>query len=842
MEYIDRKESRIQRAIREEREQEDWNEVHKQLSAVQKKSLAISEPGDADEKEADEVAKKVMSGESAEIHGSGGTINRKGEGSFETTPEFQSKLEDSKGGGQSLDDSTKGEMESKMGADFSGVKIHTGNEANTMSESINAKAFTHGQDIYFNQNHSPANKELLAHELVHTVQQSEGKVQPKIQRADITAEPLDVEISEDATLLEIVDLSERVIKTYNGPIGNDFSITLDDTVEAGTYMLRFTYKDNRRTYQKIVKNPEKSLNITIHSTAFPSMEGQFRDPRINNLNDIMVNYPSGASDVKDYQFMQTSEFQNFTRPEFHLTYEEALRATKALLTDMYAQQGGKKKAVKSNTAYASAAVEDFSYEEGLFTSQEPQFDLEFSKDATDNRNHNKQIWEIVKNIKSEFDSKKDFNILNQFVQDKSIELWNNAKGSIDDRAIYWARVKMKRELRQHDLLRGKPALLQQVFATINQYSRGRGDIQFTKANASGGAIKKILVSGFEPFQADPRNLINTTNPSGKVAQMFDGQMLQIGDKEVGEVEAAIFPNSYTQFDEGVVESFFDPYINDPDQQVYMIMTISLDETANEMQLERYAANTRAGWNDNEAVEKGLTGPIPEVPFGSYQPIKLKNYLIGLDRNLEKEMPGVEYPKPPVSDPFYTYSVAKVNLYIRRFNAWYFYNYGSKMLGIKAPDMNNPAFIETNFPIKELLNDSQVPFDMRVDQSYSYYSSPSNPNVTNPNTSATPQLVVPGAGNESQLAAPPPQGVKAITGSGGDYFSNEIYYRVSLMRANAKNSTVKNIHLHIPQVGIGKKPNGSGETYNIDDIYCSAKEILERALKIQMDQDASQSKQ
>jgi hypothetical protein len=182
MEYIDRKESRIQRAIREEREQEDWNEVHKQLSAVQKKSLAISEPGDADEKEADEVAKKVMSGESAEIHGSGGTINRKGEGSFETTPEFQSKLEGSKGGGQSLDDSTKGEMESKMGADFSGVKIHTGNEANTMSESINAKAFTHGQDIYFNQNHSPANKELLAHELVHTVQQSEGKVQPKIQR------------------------------------------------------------------------------------------------------------------------------------------------------------------------------------------------------------------------------------------------------------------------------------------------------------------------------------------------------------------------------------------------------------------------------------------------------------------------------------------------------------------------------------------------------------------------------------------------------------------------------------------------------------------------------------
>jgi hypothetical protein len=182
MEYIDRRKQQIQRAIRQEREQEDWNEVHNQLLAIQRKSLAISDPKDADEQEADEVARKVVAGESAEIHHTGGTINRKGEGSFETTPEFQSKLEGSKGGGQSLDDSTKGEMESKMGADFSGVKIHTGNEAHKMSESINAKAFTHGQDIYFNQNHSPANKELLAHELVHTVQQSEGKVQPKIQR------------------------------------------------------------------------------------------------------------------------------------------------------------------------------------------------------------------------------------------------------------------------------------------------------------------------------------------------------------------------------------------------------------------------------------------------------------------------------------------------------------------------------------------------------------------------------------------------------------------------------------------------------------------------------------
>ncbi|MEO5644867.1 MAG: DUF4157 domain-containing protein [Bacteroidia bacterium] len=181
MEYIDKRKQQIQHAIRQERDQEHWNEVHEQLLAIQKKSLEVSAPDDADEKEADAVSAKVMSGESAQIHGTGGTINRKGEGSFETTPEFNSKLESSKGGGQSLDDSTQREMESGMNADFSDVKIHTSSEANAMNESVNAKAFTHGQDIYFGKNDSPENKELLAHELVHTVQQGKG-VSRKIQR------------------------------------------------------------------------------------------------------------------------------------------------------------------------------------------------------------------------------------------------------------------------------------------------------------------------------------------------------------------------------------------------------------------------------------------------------------------------------------------------------------------------------------------------------------------------------------------------------------------------------------------------------------------------------------
>lgn len=169
------------------RQRDKREAVHNQLMSIQQKPLEVSHPEDASEKEADDIAGKVVNGGSASVNGStNNTINRKGEGVSEVTSEFQSGVESSKGSGQSLDDFTRSEMESKMGTDFSDVKIHTGSQANNMSESINAKAFTHGQDVYFkNGNYNPSSnegKELLAHELVHTQQQSSGQVQPKIQR------------------------------------------------------------------------------------------------------------------------------------------------------------------------------------------------------------------------------------------------------------------------------------------------------------------------------------------------------------------------------------------------------------------------------------------------------------------------------------------------------------------------------------------------------------------------------------------------------------------------------------------------------------------------------------
>jgi len=98
--------------------------------------------------------------------------------------EVEQAVEQSRGRGQALPDNVQAHMEEAFGADFSGVRIHTGAEADALNRSVSALAFTTGQDIYFRQGeYSPgtaAGRETLAHELTHVVQQ--GGAAQDVQR------------------------------------------------------------------------------------------------------------------------------------------------------------------------------------------------------------------------------------------------------------------------------------------------------------------------------------------------------------------------------------------------------------------------------------------------------------------------------------------------------------------------------------------------------------------------------------------------------------------------------------------------------------------------------------
>ena len=95
--------------------------------------------------------------------------------------ETEAAIDAARASGESLPDNVREPMEQSFGADFSSVRVHTDSEADKISQSLQSKAFTTGQDIFFRQEEynpgSTAGRELLAHELTHTIQQGGASAQ-----------------------------------------------------------------------------------------------------------------------------------------------------------------------------------------------------------------------------------------------------------------------------------------------------------------------------------------------------------------------------------------------------------------------------------------------------------------------------------------------------------------------------------------------------------------------------------------------------------------------------------------------------------------------------------------
>ncbi|MEV1024967.1 DUF4157 domain-containing protein [Streptomyces sp. NPDC050264] len=79
-----------------------------------------------------------------------------------------------RGAGSPLEDSVRGEMESRFGTGFGDVRLHTGPAAERSAGEIGARAYTAGSHVVIGR--GGGDKHTLAHELTHVVQQRSGPV------------------------------------------------------------------------------------------------------------------------------------------------------------------------------------------------------------------------------------------------------------------------------------------------------------------------------------------------------------------------------------------------------------------------------------------------------------------------------------------------------------------------------------------------------------------------------------------------------------------------------------------------------------------------------------------
>ncbi|OYE02940.1 hypothetical protein CDG79_21330 [Nostoc sp. 'Peltigera membranacea cyanobiont' 232] len=166
--------------------------------------LTIGAVGDKYEQEADRVAAQVVQRINAPASVQSGedeTVQREkmetkdnearlmrspilqrksSDGEMTATPDMETSINRARGGGQPMANNIRQPMEQAFGADFSRVKVHTDAQSDRLNQSIQARAFTTGQNVFFRQGEynpeSREGQELLAHELTHVVQQNGGAV------------------------------------------------------------------------------------------------------------------------------------------------------------------------------------------------------------------------------------------------------------------------------------------------------------------------------------------------------------------------------------------------------------------------------------------------------------------------------------------------------------------------------------------------------------------------------------------------------------------------------------------------------------------------------------------
>ncbi len=98
------------------------------------------------------------------------------EGESQALPLVEEVLRSS---GEPLDPATRASMEARLGHDFRGVRVHDDAQAAGSAHAVGAKAYTVGRDVVLAE---PAGDRLLAHELVHVVQQRRDQGPARVRR------------------------------------------------------------------------------------------------------------------------------------------------------------------------------------------------------------------------------------------------------------------------------------------------------------------------------------------------------------------------------------------------------------------------------------------------------------------------------------------------------------------------------------------------------------------------------------------------------------------------------------------------------------------------------------
>lgn len=257
------------------------------------------------------------------------------------------------------------------------------------------------------------------------------------------------------------------------------------------------------------------------------------------------------------------------------------------------------------------------------------------------------------------------------------------------------------------------------------------------------ATRRAIVTGFDPFELD--DVINTTNPSGLAALWLNGKTIKSSQGDTL-VRTAIFPVRYKEFDGGVDGGLVEKAVRGNLSSIALLMTVS-QTPAGSYDVDRFAGKNRGGGLDNNNISSTTPKGFPTTPGPNPNGPEFIESTLPYERVITDKDDTRRLPAPQPGPTFTN-------------NASFIVNQG--YIGTQTQHTRNSNF-QAPETWKKLPN-QPLPY---VD------------------------------------AAHP--GERSVVGSGGDYLSNEIFYRTARVRLSDR-PALPSGHLHVPKLGSGNQPS------------------------------------
>ncbi|MEU6167219.1 eCIS core domain-containing protein [Streptomyces tanashiensis] len=197
--------------------------------------------------------------------------------------------------GRPLDDATRTEMETRLGADFSDVRIHNDSAAKASAAAVGARAYTSGNHVVIGD--GGGDKHTLAHELTHVIQQRQGPVAGTDNGAGLKVSDPSDRFEREAEANATRALSRTATAAAAHSPGSDATSLSGSGTQAAAAQVQRVVRAGGQSYNDVASLLQAAQDSGFNTTNFAA--GTWLHTLLTSMIESEINYTFAQGNASD---------------------------------------------------------------------------------------------------------------------------------------------------------------------------------------------------------------------------------------------------------------------------------------------------------------------------------------------------------------------------------------------------------------------------------------------------------------------------------------------------------------------------------------------------------------